>query len=201
MTQLYLSYDAVSKYNTRTQELALMVLNFIITIISIFFGFEYYLGHTLSSCSGINSVYTDTRNIGLFLQQNQQDAQYLKFIYFGTTLYMFQTVSPSIVRSLRLYKQHQVYVIQVLWPLASKQPQNLFGMMLHVQYQTPDDGRRDRPKHVERCSTINKFEILCIWLILLQKYITMHGPTNAKLIYVFLKMFYDPTFQKIKTKT
>jgi hypothetical protein len=65
MTQLYLSYDAVSKYNTRTQELALMVLNFIITRISIFFGFEYYLGHTLSSCSGINSVYTDTRNIGL----------------------------------------------------------------------------------------------------------------------------------------
>jgi hypothetical protein len=39
--------------------------------------------------------------------------------YFGTTLYMFRTVSPSIIGSLRLYKQHQIYVIQVLWLLAS----------------------------------------------------------------------------------
>jgi len=51
--------------------------------------------------------------------------------YFGTTLYMFRTVSPSIIRSLRLYIQRQVYVIQVLWLLASKQPQNLYGMMLY----------------------------------------------------------------------
>jgi len=28
---------------------------------------------------------------------------------------------------------HQVYVTQVLWLLASKQPQNLYGMMLYVQ--------------------------------------------------------------------
>ena len=32
---------------------------------------------------------------------------------------MFRTVSPAIIRSLRLYIQHQVYVIQVLWLLAS----------------------------------------------------------------------------------
>jgi hypothetical protein len=32
---------------------------------------------------------------------------------------MFRTVSPSIIRSLGLYIQHQVYVIQVLWLLAS----------------------------------------------------------------------------------
>ena len=34
------------------------------------------------------------------------------------TLYMFRTVSPSIIRNLRLYIQHQVYVIQVLWLFA-----------------------------------------------------------------------------------
>ena len=50
--------------------------------------------------------------------------------YFGTTLYMFRTVSPSIIRSLRLYIRH--HTIQVLWLLASKQLQN-FGMMLYVQ--------------------------------------------------------------------
>ena len=43
--------------------------------------------------------------------------------YFGTTLYMFRTVFPSIIRSLRLYIQH--HTIHVLWLLASKQPQNL----------------------------------------------------------------------------
>jgi len=32
---------------------------------------------------------------------------------------MFQTVFPSIIRSLRLYIQHQVYVKQVSWLLAS----------------------------------------------------------------------------------
>ena len=69
--------------------------------------------------------------------------------YFGTTLYMFRAVSPSIIRSLRLNIQHQVYVIQVLWLLASgndmeltsnwfplaSSHQNLFGiyLMLYVQ--------------------------------------------------------------------
>ena len=48
---------------------------------------------------------------------------------------MFRTVSPSIIKSLRLYIQHQVYVIQVLWLLASKQPQNFYDkyLMLYVQ--------------------------------------------------------------------
>jgi hypothetical protein len=35
--------------------------------------------------------------------------------YFGTTLYMFRTVVLSIITRLRLYIQHQVYVIQVLY--------------------------------------------------------------------------------------
>jgi hypothetical protein len=67
------------------------------------------------------------------------------------SLYMFRTVPPSIIRSPRLYTQHQVYVIQVSWPLSNKQSTNLYDiyLMLYVQYLTPDDGRRYRPKHVE----------------------------------------------------
>jgi len=56
--------------------------------------------------------------------------------YFGITLYMFRTVFPSTIGSLRLYIQHQVYVAQVLWLLASKQPQNIYiyvYLMLYVQ--------------------------------------------------------------------
>jgi len=55
--------------------------------------------------------------------------------YFGTRVYMFRTVFPSIIRSLRLYIQYQVCVIQVMWLLASKQPHNLYDtyLMLYVQ--------------------------------------------------------------------
>ena len=53
---------------------------------------------------------------------------------------MFRTVCPSIIRNLRLYLQHQVHVIQVLWLLASgtdsKQPQNLYEMYLMLYVQT-----------------------------------------------------------------
>ena len=69
--------------------------------------------------------------------------------YFVVALYMFRAVFPSIIRSLRLYIQHQVYVKQILltvcqrerdgtremsFPLVSSQ-QNLSDMdlMLYVQ--------------------------------------------------------------------
>jgi hypothetical protein len=45
--------------------------------------------------------------------------------YHTSILHMFRTVYPSIIRSLRLYIQHQVYVTQILWLLASMEPQNL----------------------------------------------------------------------------
>jgi len=50
--------------------------------------------------------------------------------YFETTLYMFRTVFPSIIRSLRLYIQHQVHVTQVLRLLGSKQPQNSLRLLM-----------------------------------------------------------------------
>ena len=53
--------------------------------------------------------------------------------YFGTTLYMFRMVSMSIIRSLRLYIQHQAYVILVLWLLATKQKLCDIFLMLYAQ--------------------------------------------------------------------
>jgi hypothetical protein len=49
---------------------------------------------------------------------------------------MFRMLSPSIIGSLRLYVQHKVYVIQVLWLLASGNEMELlehFHLMLDVQ--------------------------------------------------------------------
>ena len=65
-----------------------------------------------------------------FYSKTNQMHNISNLFYFGTTLYMFRTVSPSIIRS--LYIEHQVYVIQVLWLLASKQPQNLYDTGLFI---------------------------------------------------------------------
>jgi len=84
------------------------------------------------------------------------------FHVYWISLYMFRTVFPSIIRSSRLYIQSQVYVIQVSWLLASgpasKQSTNLYDiyLTLYVQFWTPDDGRKDRPKHVEWYSINSK---------------------------------------------
>ena len=94
------------------------------------------------------------------------------FPVYWISLYMFRTVFPSIIRSSRLYTQHQVYVIEVRWLFASghlmelqfhlvpasKQSTNLYDiyLMLCVQSWTPDDGRKDRPKHVEWYSINSK---------------------------------------------
>ena len=70
--------------------------------------------------------------------------QFLKFI-FGIELYMFRTGFLSIIRSLVLYTQQQVYVVQV------SSHHNLYDicLLLCIQYQTPDDGKKTSPKHIE----------------------------------------------------
>ena len=54
-----------------------------------------------------------------FYSKTNQMYNISNLFYFGTKLYMFRTVSQSIIRSLRLYIQHHVYIIQVLWLLGS----------------------------------------------------------------------------------
>jgi len=68
-----------------------------------------------------------------FCSKTNQMHNISNLFYFGTALYMFWAVSPSIIRSLRLYIQH--HTSQVLWLLASKQPQNLCDiyLMLYIQ--------------------------------------------------------------------
>jgi len=66
---------------------------------------------------------------------------------------MFRTVSLSIFRSVILYIQHHVYVIQVLWLLASR-----FADIYHCCVYSEKLLMRDRrncPKHVEFHSKIN----------------------------------------------
>jgi hypothetical protein len=108
-------------------------------------GFVIFVGYPVKKCKIQTKIFNCKTN---------QIQNISNLFCFGKTLYMFRRVSPSIIRSLRLYIQH--HTVQVLWLLASKQPQNLYDiyLMLYVQSSTPHDGRRGRPKHVECCSKI-----------------------------------------------
>ena len=55
----------------------------------------------------------------IFSDYNQKDATFLKFIYFCKTLYMFQTICPSIIRSTKLHIERQAFVRPLLLPAAS----------------------------------------------------------------------------------
>jgi len=70
---------------------------------------------------------------------------------------MFQTVFLSIIRSTKLHTQRQVFVR----PWSDKYP------TLYVQFCAPDDGWKNRLKHVECLTEINKFEKRCILLVVL----------------------------------
>jgi hypothetical protein len=98
--------------------------------------------------------------------------KFLKFI-FGMELYMFRTVSLSIIRSLALYIQHNLCDIYLL---------------LCVQCYTPDDGQRNSPKHVEFYSK-NKFEkLLHLVGFVIRKFVVlkyMHAYIYICLCYIF----------------
>jgi len=49
-----------------------------------------------------------------FYSKRKQMHNISNLFYFRKTLYMFRAVFTSIIRSLRLYIQHQVYVMQVI---------------------------------------------------------------------------------------
>ena len=63
-----------------------------------------------------------------FYSNTNQMHQFLKFILFCSSTLHVSEVSPPVIRSLRLYIQHQVYVIQFSWLLAS-------GNSMELQFQ------------------------------------------------------------------
>jgi hypothetical protein len=71
--------------------------------------------------------------------------QFLKFIYFDLTLYMFRTTFPSIIRSSGLYIQQQAYVNEVPAVCTYSNRHMSMRYLLYVQSFTPDDGRKGRP--------------------------------------------------------
>ena len=70
---------------------------------------------------------------------------------------MFQTVFPSIIRSKKLHIERQAFVRALLLPAASLARLTAGSSnSLYVQFFAPDDGRKNRLKHVQRLTEINK---------------------------------------------
>jgi len=67
---------------------------------------------------------------------------------------MFRTVSPSIIRSLRLYIQHRT--IHVLWLLVSKQPQNVKFLLFVSDFKQNWNVSRDCSKNRENVVKIER---------------------------------------------
>ena len=108
-----------------------------------------------------------------------------QFIYFCNTLYKFQTVFPSIVRSSKLNIQSQVFVRPLLLPAASLvssrwQYSSDKCPTLYVQFWAPDDGRKNRLKLVQRLTEINKLWNVASGWFYSANVLAMHGPMNVK---------------------
>ena len=71
-----------------------------------------------------------------FYSKTNQMHNISNLLYFGTTLYMYRTVFPFIIRSLRLYIQHQVHVKQILLTACQRERDGthvLDGLSVHRQ--------------------------------------------------------------------
>jgi len=77
----------------------------------------------------ILKIEEDTTNKQSIRTAQPTRCDFSQWIYFCKTLYMFQTVFPSIIRSSKLHIQRQVFVRPILLPAAS-----LAGLTLFVQF-------------------------------------------------------------------
>jgi hypothetical protein len=74
-------------------------------------------GHCLRIRSYPYLTFVGPCNLIYLYSKTNQMHNTSSLFYFGTTLYMFRTVSRSIISNLRLYMQHRIYVMYVLWLL------------------------------------------------------------------------------------
>ena len=99
---------------------------------------------------------------------------------------MFQTVFLSTISS-KLYIRRQVFVSPIVLPAASLArlaAGSTIGLTkyltLYVQFWAPDDGRKNRLKHLELLTEINKlWNVASCWLYS-KNILATHGPMNVK---------------------
>jgi hypothetical protein len=112
---------------------------------------------------------------------------FLKF-YFEMKLYMFLKVPLSIIRSYILYIQQWCISYRSVdsfragsWSCPKAVYKPVWRIpLLCVRWETPDDGQRNCPKHVEFHFRIKFEKISASSWVLLWEFITIHGHMNVK---------------------
>jgi len=128
----------------------------------------------------MSEFYGSRKFITVSLNYYQQDATFSRSIYFYKLLYMFQAVPPPIIRSTKLYIQHQVLSNQYCCLLQQQELVSSISstiavlvwqyLTMYVQFCAPDDGRRNRLEHVEQFIEINRSIKRCILLVVIWRY-------------------------------
>jgi len=141
--------------------------------------------------TGITSRISATNYNTCFYSKTNQVHQSLKFILleyhstcFGRSFSLSSWVKDCTYCNRRMSNRY--------WRLCkhSAVPVWLMPVAVHTVFITPDDGRKDRPKHVEWYSNKINLRHWCIWLVLLYKFITMHGPMNVKSYHISYNVLY-----------
>jgi hypothetical protein len=102
----------------------------------------------------------------IFFQVQPKRCNITQFIYFSEMLYMFQAVPPPIIRSSKLYIQHRV-LCQTFTVTCHCRGRVGTVQTLYRQCWAPDDGWRNRLKHVEHFTEIKKLcNVASYWLYL-----------------------------------
>jgi hypothetical protein len=138
-----------------------------------------------------------------FYSKTNQMHQCLKFILFWNTSTCFgRSFRPSSgVHDCAYSNRHMSkrYCYSLLAGTRWNSRSCYVYILLYVQSWTPVDGWKDRPKRVELFQNKINLRHRCIWLVLLWKYITMHGPMNVKFItctiFVFVTNYCSDTFR------
>ena len=112
---------------------------------------------------------------------------------------MFQTGFPSIISSLKLHIEHQIFVRLLLLPaaslarLAAGSSNGLYG-----QFCAPDDGRKNNLKHVDGLTEIKKFETLHLVGYTLRVMYTLHDALCTFVIISHRNIFEWEIFQSFR---
>jgi hypothetical protein len=114
------------------------------------------------------------------------NAMFSRSIYFYKLLYMIQAVPPPIVMSTKLYIQRQVLSNQYCYLLLSWMRWNCVPshprQQQYVQFCAHDDGRRNRLKHVEQFTEINRSRKRYICCFYFRDILAVHGYMKVKLV-------------------
>jgi len=117
----------------------------------------------VSRCVAFFSFLRSWDRASLMYSSKTNKTQCYTTVFITIMLCMFQAVPLPIIRSPKLYTQHRVFVELFLLLSSKKQKKLDKYLMLCIQLWAPDDGRRNRLKHLQHYR--NKYHCVTLCLV------------------------------------